>query len=78
MFGDDGREDMVHHGLECSGRISEPEKHDQRFEESVARLERCFVFVAFLDTDVIVPPSNIEFRVYVCSSKISNKVRDEG
>ena len=69
---------MIHHGLERGGRISESEKHDEGFKKSVACFERRFVFIALLDPDIVIPPSNVEFRVDVRSAKVGDKIRNEG
>src|ERR1700733_7178316 len=78
MFGDDRRKNVIHHGLERGGRISESEKNEKGFKKSVACFEWRFVFVTLLDPDIVIPPSNIEFRVDVCAAKVGNEVRDEG
>src|SRR6202453_5480095 len=55
---------LIHHCLESCGGVTESKKHDSGLKESISCFERRFVFVAFLDSDVIVSPSYIEFSDY--------------
>ena len=65
MFGDDWCKNVVHHGLEGRGGVRETKKHDERFVKAIACFKHRLVFVARLDADIVVSPSNVEFRVYV-------------
>ncbi len=71
-------EDVVHHSLKCRWGVGESEIHDCGFEESVPCFKRCFSFVSLFDTYVVVPPSNIQFCVYVSVTKVPYKIRNEG
>ncbi len=78
VFEDDVSVDEVHHGLEGRWRISEPKIHNCWFEESVSGFKRCFLFIPFTDSYIIVAPPDVEFCIYVCITEISNEVRDQG
>src|SRR6202453_1153692 len=51
--------DLIHHGLECCGGVTESEKHNCGLKESIACFERCFVFIAFFNAYVVVSPAYI-------------------
>ena len=55
-------EQGVHHSLEGGWGVGEPEEHDTRLEEAFIRNEGRLPFVALLDTNIIVSPSDVEFR----------------
>ena len=55
-------EEMVDHCLKRGWRIGKSEVHDIRLEKSIFRFECCFVLVPFLDANIVVSPSDIEFR----------------
>jgi hypothetical protein len=57
------REDRVHHGLEGCQGVGEPEEHDGWFEQAFVGDKCCFPFVSFFDPDVVVAPTDVEFRV---------------
>src|SRR6266702_516865 len=69
--------DVVHHSLERCRGVGESEVHDGGFKESVPCFERRFAFVSFFDTYVVIPPSDVQFRVYVGVAKVPYKVGDE-
>jgi hypothetical protein len=46
--------------LEGRGGVGQSKKHDSWFKESQVGNERCFPFVSFFDSDVVVPPAHIE------------------
>src|SRR5258708_37954247 len=60
-LGDLSTKDHVHHHLEGSGRVSQPEEHNHWFEEPFGSKECRLPFVAFFDSDVVVSPSYVEF-----------------
>ena len=61
MFIDEWLEDVVHHSLERSWGVRESEEHHGRFEHSIWGFERGFPFIALLDANVVVSPSDVEF-----------------
>src|SRR5258708_24950516 len=52
----------VHHHLKGCWGVSEPKEHHCQFEESFWGQKRCFRFIAWFDTYIVVPPSDVEFR----------------
>jgi len=66
--------DVVHHGLEHRWGVGKLEVHDRGFEKSISGFKGCFLFIPFADSYVIVPPSDVKFRVYVCVAKVPNEV----
>ena len=52
---------MVHHHLESCRRVAESKKYNQRFVKAVFDVEHGFLFIAFLNVDVIVALLHIEF-----------------
>ncbi len=70
-------EDHVHHHLEGSGGVRQPEEHDHRFEESLGGKKRCLPFIAFLDMDVIVSPSYVELGEKGAAGEAVNGLRYE-
>ena len=54
-------EQGVHHSLEGGWGVGESEEHDTRFEEAFIRNEGRLPFIALLDVNVIVSPSDVEF-----------------
>src|ERR1700677_2412486 len=78
MFCDDLFVDLVHHRLEGGRRIAKTEKHDCRFEEAIACLERGLMFVPLLDAYIVISPAYIQFGEYGCSPKVGKEVRNEG
>src|SRR6266702_5578276 len=52
----------VHHGLEGARGVGQSEKHDAGFVEPEVCLECSLLLVPFLDSHVVVAPTNIEFR----------------
>src|ERR1700677_1937660 len=51
--------DLIHHGLKGRRGVTESEKHDCGLKESIACFERCFMFISFFDSYVVVTPSYI-------------------
>ena len=56
-------EDFVHHSLECCRGIGEAEKHNKRFKQSSGGSKSGFPLITFLNADIVISPSNVEFRV---------------
>jgi len=67
--------------LEAARGVGHSEEHDLQFEKSLLCLESAFPFITFLDTDVVVAPSDVEFAEYFHSLQVFNalcKVREWG
>jgi hypothetical protein len=60
-FINDFPQDVVHKGLKGGWGVSEPKKHDGWFEESSVCAEGGLPFIAFFDTDVVIPGANVTF-----------------
>ena len=59
-FHDEVVEQVVHHGLKGRRAVGKSEIHHQWFVESAVCPESSFPFIAFLDSDIVVSPSDIE------------------
>jgi len=77
MLDNDVAVDVVHHSLEGRWRVGEPEIHDRGFEKTVSGFKGRFLFITFADAYIIIPPSDVEFCVYVCVAEVANEVPDE-
>ncbi|KAI0289615.1 hypothetical protein B0F90DRAFT_1657115 [Multifurca ochricompacta] len=71
-------EDVVHHGLKGGRRVGEAKEHDVWFKESLIGFKRRFALISFLNSDVIVSPSDIHFGEHRLVPHGVNKFRDEG
>ena len=71
-------EDGVHHGLKGRGGVGESKEHYIWFEQSLVGDEGCFPLVSIFDVDIVVPPSDIEFREEFRSFDSCNEFGDEG
>jgi len=78
MFVNEGTKDVNHHGLEGGGGIGESKEHYCWFKETIMCFKGSLVLIAFLYTHIIISPVNVQFGVYVCTTKVGKKVRDEG
>src|SRR6266702_3161904 len=78
VFEDNVTIDEVHHRLESRWGVCETEVHHCRFEKPISGFEGCLVLVAVANTDVVIPPSDVEFCVDVCVTQIAYKISDEG
>src|SRR6202453_1722969 len=78
VFRDDIFVDLIHHRLEGCGGITQAKKHDCGLKESIACFEGCFMFVAFFDANIIVPPSNVKFRENGSATEVGDEIGDEG
>ena len=70
VFDDSVMVNGIHHGLEGGRRVSEAKEHNHWFVKSVTSFEGSLPFVTFIDTDVVVPPLDIQFGVDVHSPQI--------
>ena len=68
---------LVHHGLKHGGRVAESEEHDGGFVGSSVADERCFPFIAFLNSYVIVTPLKVYLREVLQSLELVDKLQDE-
>ncbi|KIL56723.1 hypothetical protein M378DRAFT_88907, partial [Amanita muscaria Koide BX008] len=76
----------VHHSLERGRGVAKSKEHDFRFEHSSVRKRRkirggvpaATVTVSFLNSNIVVAPSKVQFGEIFGSLKFRHKVRDEG
>ena len=54
-------ENRIHYHLEGCGGVGESKEHHSWFEQSFQGEKRCFPFVPWFDSDVIVSPANVDF-----------------
>ena len=52
---------MIHEGLECQRSIAETEKHDCGFIETEGSNECGLSLIFFMDVNIVISPSDIEF-----------------
>src|SRR5258707_8726953 len=68
----------VHHHLEGCWGVSESKEHNCQFEESFRGQECHFRFIAWFDTYVVVPPSNVKFCEEGTSTQSINCLGNKG
>jgi hypothetical protein len=71
-------ENVIHHGLEGRGRVSESKKHHQRFVEAMIGMKCCFPLIAHFHPRILVPPPHIELSEELHTLKLSHQFRNEG
>src|SRR5258707_15434619 len=71
-------EDHVHHHLEGGRGGGQSKEHNRWFEEAFGGEECRFPFVAFFDTDVVVPPPYVKFSEEGATSKAIDGLRYKG
>ena len=60
-FSDHVSEGVIHESLECGWRVAETKEHDHWLEESFVCDEGHFPLVSIFDTNIVIPPMNVEF-----------------
>src|SRR5258705_6391587 len=71
-------EGVVHHGLKGSGGVAKAEEHNQRFKHPTISFKSGLPFIALLNSDVVVPPSDVELTEDLCILQFVRYIRDEG
>src|SRR5258705_7588803 len=71
-------EGVVHHGLKSSRGVAKAEEHNQRFKHPTIGLKSGLPFIAFLNSDVVVSPSDVELTKDLCILQLIRYVRNEG
>ena len=69
--------DGVHKGLEGSRGVTKAKGHDKGFKEAEFTFEGSFPFVTFLDTNVVITPSNIKFGEIARALEFVDKFWDQ-
>src|SRR6266511_1689889 len=62
--------DVIHHCLKCSRGVHKTKEHHERFKESFTTTKYRFPFISFLDTDIIITPTNIHLDITIVFTKI--------
>ena len=70
MLSYDRVKDVIHHHLEGSGGVSETKKHDSWLVEAVTHLEGSFVFVSFLDVNIVISLANVQHCINISASQV--------
>ena len=70
-------EDVVHKGLECRQCIAKPKEHHCQFEKSQGDNKGGFPLVFFMNVDVVIAPSDVEFREESGILHVVDEFRDE-
>src|SRR6266487_589354 len=69
-FHDQVLEDLIHHGLEGSGTVSQTKEHDQRFKKTMIGVKGCLPLISFLYPHIIIPPPNIQLGEITSSPEL--------
>src|SRR5260221_14744188 len=56
----EGVEDVVHHGLEGGGGVTQSEEHDEWLKESLVCGEGCLPLISFFKTDIVEAPAEVQ------------------
>ena len=70
-------EDMIHEGLECSGRIGESHGHNQEFEQAILGVKGCLPLVASSNVHVVVASMHVELGVDLGTAELVKEVSDK-
>ena len=76
-FHDEVLEDVVHKRREGARRVGQPKEHHSRFVEPSIGNKGSLVLASFLDTNIVVAPSNIKLGVVLCALQAINELRDQ-
>src|SRR6266511_5944354 len=68
--------DVVHHHLKCSRGVHKTKEHYKRFKGSFTTTKCRFPFVSFLDTDIVITPTNIHLNITIVFTKIIDQFVD--
>src|SRR6266540_3503032 len=62
--------DVVHHCLKCSRGVCKTKEYHERSKGSFTTTKCHFPFISFLDTDVVITPTNIHLDITIVFTKI--------
>ncbi|KAG5353619.1 hypothetical protein C0989_004728 [Termitomyces sp. Mn162] len=71
-------EDVIHHGLEGGGAVSESEEHNKQLEQSLVSLEGGLPLISFLNAHVVVTLPDIQFSKVLHIPEVVDELGDEG
>jgi len=69
--------DLIHHCLEGGRTVCKAKEHHQWFEQPVTCLKCSLLFVTFLHSHILIPPSHIQLHEVFCAAKLVDKVQNE-
>src|SRR6266481_973307 len=75
---DELMEDIIHHHLECCGRVTQSEEHDSWFKQPLVSSECSLPLVPFLDPHVVESPSEIKYGEELGITEAGQDIGDEG
>src|SRR5467141_5281895 len=70
-------EDMVHEGLECSGRIGEPHGHNQEFKRAISGAKCCLPLMASGDANIVVASPQVKLGVDLGTAELVKEIGDK-
>jgi hypothetical protein len=76
-FHDEIVEYLIHHGLEGGRTIGEAKVHDQWFKEATIGAKCGLPLITLLNSDIIVPPTDVELGKVLRAFESVNEVIDE-
>ena len=77
LFGDHISEDVIHKCLKRGWGIAEAKEHHCGFKETKGSNERSLPLISVMDSNVVVPPTNIEFGTKSGVFHVINEFRDK-
>jgi len=69
---------MVHEGLEHSGHIGEPHRHDEELEGAVLGVKCSLPFMAGCNVHIVVASAQVKFGVDLGIAQLIEEVHNEG
>ena len=76
-FHDEVSENVIHHGLESGQAIGETKEHHQAFKQLLVSSEGGLPLITLLDSDIIVPPLNIQLGEVLHPSELVYELGNE-
>ena len=71
-------EDVVYESLEGGGSVAEPKEHDSGFKKSHGGDESSLSLIFFLNANVVISPTNVEFGEQGGLFHVVDELRDQG
>ena len=68
----------IHRSLEHSGRVGESKEHDSWFVKAMTHFEGGLVLIAFLDANIVVSLTYVQFHVNGGTTQVVDECSDEG
>jgi len=77
-FHDKVLKDLIYHCLECRRTVCKAKEHHQWFEQPATHPKCSLPLITFLHSHILVPPSHIQFCEVLGTTKLVDKVQNEG